>query len=159
MTQVHPETPTLTRHLLGNLMAKTEGPELISLLVNCPLLIDFFDSCVKTFEHHQVTIQSIVKNISSAVRRAGISQLFGAQGSVNIQGEEQQKLDILANQVNSVCFSWSRFIDTITTFTRRFSSVSWETRTLVAFWSPKRWTMWLKWRLRNPEFLSSVSTL
>jgi fructose-1,6-bisphosphatase len=28
-----------------------------------------------------------------------ISRLFGAQGSVNIQGEEQQKLDILANQV------------------------------------------------------------
>ena len=45
------------------------------------------------------TIQSIVKNISSAVRRAGISKLFGTQGSINVQGEEQQNLDILANQV------------------------------------------------------------
>lgn len=76
-----PDTPTLTRHLLATLMHRTdiEGGELVSLLV---------------------TIQSIVKNISAAVRRAGISQLFGTQGSVNVQGEEQQKLDILANQVH-----------------------------------------------------------
>lgn len=74
------DTPTLTRHLLETLMKRTdiEGSELVSLLV---------------------TIQSIVKNISSAVRRAGISRLFGTEGSINVQGEEQQKLDILANQV------------------------------------------------------------
>jgi len=77
---LNPDTPTLTRHSLDTLMKRTdvEGAELVSLLV---------------------TIQSIVKNISSAVRRAGISKLFGAQGSTNVQGEEQQKLDILANQV------------------------------------------------------------
>ena len=77
---LNPDTPTLTRHLLDTLMKRTdvEGAELVSLLV---------------------TLQSIVKNISSAVRRAGISKLFGAQGSTNVQGEEQQKLDILANQV------------------------------------------------------------
>ena len=51
------------------------------------------------------TIQSIVKNISSAVRRAGISKLFGTQGSINVQGEEQQNLDILANQV-ILCVIW-----------------------------------------------------
>ena len=79
---LNPDTPTLTRHLLDTLMKRTdvEGAELVSLLV---------------------TIQSIVKNISSAVRRAGISKLFGAQGSTNVQGEEQQKLDILANQVST----------------------------------------------------------
>ena len=76
----NPDTPTLTRHLLATLMKRTdiEGAELVSLLV---------------------TIQSIVKTIGSAVRRAGISRLFGTQGSMNVQGEEQQKLDILANQV------------------------------------------------------------
>ena len=81
-TDLNPDTPTLTRHLLDTLMKRTdvEGAELVSLLV---------------------TIQSIVKNISSAVRRAGISKLFGAQGSTNVQGEEQQKLDILANQVST----------------------------------------------------------
>lgn len=79
-SNIENDTPTLTRHLLATLMNRTdiEGPELINLLV---------------------TLQSVVKNISSAVRRAGISRLFGAQGSVNIQGEEQQKLDILANQI------------------------------------------------------------
>ena len=84
----NPDTPTLTRHLLATLMNRTdiEGAELVSLLV---------------------TIQSIVKNIGSAVRRAGISRLFGTQGSMNVQGEEQQKLDILANQVNMVY--WSSF--------------------------------------------------
>ena len=78
---LNPDTPTSTRHLLATLMSRTdiEGLELFTLLT---------------------TIQSIVKNISSAVRRAGISKLFGTQGSVNVQGEEQQKLDILANQVN-----------------------------------------------------------
>ena len=41
----------------------------------------------------------MAKNIGSAVRRAGISRLYGAQGAVNVQGEEQQKLDVIANQI------------------------------------------------------------
>ena len=98
---MNPDTPTLTRHLLDTLMKRTdvEGAELVSLLV---------------------TIQSIVKNISSAVRRAGISKLFGAQGSTNVQGEEQQKLDILANQVKRFG-SIFKYFDT---FIWRFSSIS-----------------------------------
>ena len=69
---------TLTRHCLNELMCKPDGAELVSLFVS---------------------IQSVVKNIGAAVRRAGVSRLFGAQGTVNVQGEEQQKLDILANQI------------------------------------------------------------
>jgi len=49
-----------------------------------------------------VTIQDVAKNISAAVRRAGIFTLQGAHkggNSMNIQGEEQQKLDILANTI------------------------------------------------------------
>ena len=69
---------TLTRHSLDALASRDDGPELCNLLV---------------------TVQSIAKNIGAAVRRAGISRLFGAQGSVNVQGEEQQKLDIIANQI------------------------------------------------------------
>ena len=41
----------------------------------------------------------MAKNIGSAVRRAGIARLYGAQGAVNVQGEEQQKLDVIANQI------------------------------------------------------------
>ena len=64
-----PNSPTLTRHLMTTVMNNPDhnGSELVSLLV---------------------TIQSIVKNISAAVRRAGIFDVLGAQkgGScMNIQ--------------------------------------------------------------------------
>ena len=45
------------------------------------------------------SIQSAVKAISAAVRRAGIANLGGAAGNVNVQGEDIQKLDILANEL------------------------------------------------------------
>merc|ERR1712018_910220 len=45
------------------------------------------------------SIQSAVKAISAAVRRAGISNLFGAAGNTNFQGEEVKKLDVLANDL------------------------------------------------------------
>ena len=58
MDSLDPSAPTLTRHLMSTLMHKPEhdGSELVSLLV---------------------TIQSVVKNISAAVRRAGISNVLG----------------------------------------------------------------------------------
>ena len=37
--------------------------------------------------------------ISAAVRRAGIAQLFGAAGNVNVQGEQVKKLDVLSNEL------------------------------------------------------------
>ena len=38
------------------------------------------------------------KVVSKDVRRAGLLENFlGAQGSTNIQGEEQQKLDVIAD--------------------------------------------------------------
>jgi len=45
------------------------------------------------------SIQSAVKAVSSAVRRAGIANLYGIAGEVNIQGEEVKKLDVLANEL------------------------------------------------------------
>jgi fructose-1,6-bisphosphatase I len=38
------------------------------------------------------------KIIASAVRRAGILDILGSAGAVNVQGEEQQKLDVFANE-------------------------------------------------------------
>jgi len=46
-----------------------------------------------------VAIQSAVKAISSAVRKAGIAKLFGMAGDVNVQGEEVKKLDVLSNEL------------------------------------------------------------
>merc|ERR1719300_1279746 len=45
------------------------------------------------------SIQSAVKAISAAVRRAGIAKLFGAAGEVNVQGETVKKLDVLSNEL------------------------------------------------------------
>ncbi|VEL08398.1 unnamed protein product [Protopolystoma xenopodis] len=44
-------------------------------------------------------LQTAVKAVSSAVRKAGIAQLFGLAGSSNVQGEEVKKLDVLANEL------------------------------------------------------------
>ncbi|XP_073977778.1 fructose-1,6-bisphosphatase 1-like isoform X2 [Rhodnius prolixus] len=46
-----------------------------------------------------ISIQSAVKAISSAVRKAGITNLYGLAGAENIQGEEVKKLDVLANDL------------------------------------------------------------
>lgn len=45
------------------------------------------------------SIQSAVKSISTAVRKAGIMNLFGVAGATNIQGEDQKKLDVIANDL------------------------------------------------------------
>jgi len=45
------------------------------------------------------SIQSAVKAISAAVRRAGIMNLFGAAGETNVQGEQVKKLDVLSNEL------------------------------------------------------------
>ncbi|KAK2716963.1 fructose-1,6-bisphosphatase 1-like isoform X2 [Artemia franciscana] len=44
-------------------------------------------------------IQAAVKAVSSAVRKAGIAELYGIVGEVNVQGEEVKKLDVLANEL------------------------------------------------------------
>jgi len=44
-------------------------------------------------------ILTAVKAISTAVRKAGIAKLYGIDGSVNVQGEEVKKLDVLSNDL------------------------------------------------------------
>jgi fructose-1,6-bisphosphatase I len=39
------------------------------------------------------------KMISSKVRRAGLSDILGSAGAENVQGEVQQKLDVIANEI------------------------------------------------------------
>ncbi|XP_045601475.1 fructose-1,6-bisphosphatase 1 isoform X1 [Procambarus clarkii] len=46
-----------------------------------------------------VSIQTAVRAISTAVRKAGIAKLYGLAGDVNVQGEEVKKLDVLANDL------------------------------------------------------------
>jgi fructose-1,6-bisphosphatase I len=39
------------------------------------------------------------KMIANKVRSAGLADILGAQGTDNVQGEEQQKLDVLSNEI------------------------------------------------------------
>jgi fructose-1,6-bisphosphatase I len=45
------------------------------------------------------SISMACKQIASLVQRASISNLTGIQGAVNIQGEDQKKLDVVSNEV------------------------------------------------------------
>jgi fructose-1,6-bisphosphatase I len=44
-------------------------------------------------------IQTAIKAIASAVRKAGIAKLHGIAGNTNVQGEEVKKLDVLSNEL------------------------------------------------------------
>lgn len=45
------------------------------------------------------SLLTAVKAISSAVRKAGLAQLYGIAGSTNITGDEVKKLDVLSNEL------------------------------------------------------------
>ena len=49
------------------------------------------------------SIQTAVKAVSAAVRRAGISDLFGMAGNTNVQGEYVKKLDFRPMTSSSIC--------------------------------------------------------
>lgn len=70
---------TLTRFVLQEQQKFKEATGDLSQLLNC--------------------IQTAVKAVSSAVRKAGISSLYGISGDTNVQGETVKKLDVLANEL------------------------------------------------------------
>jgi fructose-1,6-bisphosphatase I len=45
------------------------------------------------------------KIIAAAIRRAGLVNILGAAGAKNVQGEEQQKLDVIANETFKNCLN------------------------------------------------------
>mmetsp|Transcript_4152 Transcript_4152/g.9091 ORF Transcript_4152/g.9091 Transcript_4152/m.9091 type:complete len:347 (-) Transcript_4152:281-1321(-) len=70
---------TLTRYILASQKAHPEAQGDLTLLL--------------------AGVQIACKIIESCVRRAGVAQLYGLAGSGNVQGEDQKKLDIIANDV------------------------------------------------------------
>ena len=48
------------------------------------------------------------KQIQAAVRRAGLNDILGGAGSDNVQGEQQQVLDVYANEVADPLHACSR---------------------------------------------------
>jgi fructose-1,6-bisphosphatase I len=53
------------------------------------------------------------KIIAAAIRRAGLVNILGAAGGINVQGEEQQKLDVFAKHTGRVCAMGSEEDDDI----------------------------------------------
>ncbi|PWZ58065.1 Fructose-1,6-bisphosphatase, chloroplastic [Zea mays] len=53
------------------------------------------------------SISTACKQIAALVQRAPISNLTGVQGAVNVQGEDQKKLDVVSNEVFSNCLKSS----------------------------------------------------
>lgn len=51
------------------------------------------------FTQIMYAIATSVKAVSTYVRKAGITKLFGLSGNTNIQGEEVKKLDVIANEL------------------------------------------------------------
>lgn len=50
------------------------------------------------------------KMIAARVRHAGLTDALGEVGQINVQGEEQQKLDVYANETLLHCLSWRESI-------------------------------------------------
>ncbi len=46
------------------------------------------------------SIRIATKVVNREVNKAGIADIIGKVGTENIQGEEQQKLDVMANDIN-----------------------------------------------------------
>lgn len=73
---------------------------------NCMTLTRFIIQEQKKFKHATgeltqllQSIQTAVKAISSAVRKAGIARLYGLAGETNVQGQVVKKLDFLSNDM------------------------------------------------------------
>ncbi|MDG1729334.1 MAG: class 1 fructose-bisphosphatase [Algibacter sp.] len=73
---------------------------------NKPTLGEFIIENEKQFKYTSGELSRLINSIRLAskivnheVKKAGLVDIIGATGDVNIQGEEQQKLDIYANEV------------------------------------------------------------
>ena len=50
------------------------------------------------------SISLACKQIASLLQRSNIINLTGGQGTINIQGEDQKKLDVISNEVGNRCY-------------------------------------------------------
>jgi len=67
-------------------------------------------------ESIMTSIQTATKTISSLVRRAFLTGQTGAEGgggSINVQGEEQKKLDVICNDVLKNALKWTGKLGTV----------------------------------------------
>ena len=53
------------------------------------------------------SISLACKKIGSLVQRAGLANMTGLAGEVNVQGEDQKKLDVISNDIFCACLKSS----------------------------------------------------
>ena len=58
-------------------------------------------------------LQTATKTISSLVRRSCLTGITGLEGNINVQGEEQKKLDVITNDVLKNALEWSGHLATL----------------------------------------------
>jgi hypothetical protein len=58
-------------------------------------------------------LQTATKTISNLVRKCDLTGTTGLQGNVNIQGEEQKKLDVITNEVLKNALKWAGHLGTL----------------------------------------------
>jgi len=82
----------------------TEGITLSGFLLNQQ---QHLKDATGDFTILMMSIQLACKTISTAVRKAGILGMYGLDGSINVQGEEVKKLDILSHDNFVSALKWS----------------------------------------------------
>eukprot|EP00184_Porphyridium_aerugineum_P008048 CAMPEP_0184692176 /NCGR_PEP_ID=MMETSP0313-20130426/764_1 /TAXON_ID=2792 /ORGANISM="Porphyridium aerugineum, Strain SAG 1380-2" /LENGTH=397 /DNA_ID=CAMNT_0027149987 /DNA_START=104 /DNA_END=1297 /DNA_ORIENTATION=- len=95
---------------MANLVATSTSPITLTRFILEEAMGNADLSHLRDMELVMTSIALACKKIASLVSRAGISNLTGLQeggGSINVQGEEQKKLDVLSNEVlkNALRFS------------------------------------------------------
>lgn len=71
------------------------------------------DHATGAFSSVLVGITLAGRIISAKVRRAGILEVLGEAGDVNVHGEQQQKLDLLANKALEACLCYRESVGII----------------------------------------------
>ena len=56
------------------------------------------------------TVARAVKTISHAVGQGALGGVLGSAGTMNVQGEAQKKLDVLANQILIEASEWGGYL-------------------------------------------------
>ena len=78
---------------------RTTGPPLITVQQHILQEQKRFPGASGEFSWLLSGITLATKLIQAKVRKAGLTDLIGAHGEINVQGEVQQKLDVYANEV------------------------------------------------------------
>ncbi|PVU84888.1 hypothetical protein BB560_007233 [Smittium megazygosporum] len=103
-------------------LENTEGDDIMTLTRYVLELQRHFPSATGEMTILINSIQIACKYIESCVRRASLNNLIGTSGEINVQGENQKKLDLISNDV---------FINTLRASGRVASMVSEEVEKVI----------------------------